>query len=262
MDIIPESCVQTERRLRAVLRASSLSMLPGRWHYEQLAHGAFPSCARPDALALVQNGHGWSQLVPLEDDSESNEPLVMWTLHFQADAPNSGFVGWLATAIKERTGAGVIVVCGYDVERGGVYDHWGCPAGVAEQVFELLDELRATPRSTSSSAHPLHGVFMHATVTAELGVIDADTIFHFRQDGRRVSARYAGGQLEDAHLMGTLDGDTLRFRYVQRQTDGTVDGGESTCTIGRLPDGRMQICERFEWASREGSGENLITELL
>ncbi|MCB9896694.1 MAG: hypothetical protein H6825_01695 [Planctomycetes bacterium] len=251
-----------ERRLLAVLRASAFVVRQGRWHYEQFSLAEFPRRARADALALVQNGHGWSQLVPLPDDTQAREPLVIWSFQFAPDAPNSGFVGWLASTIKEVTGSGVIVVCGYDTERGGVYDHWGCPAGVADQVFALLDELRAPPRSTAvTSGCSLHGAFMNATVTAEAGVIDADTVFHFRQDGDRVSARYAGGRLEDAHLMGTLQGDTLRFRYVQRQTDGTVDGGESTCTVERLTDGRLQIRERFEWASRAGSGENLITEL-
>jgi hypothetical protein len=194
--------------------------------------------------------------------------MVLWSFHFPTDAPNSGFVGWLASLIKERTGSGVFVVCGYDAERGGVYDHWGCPVAAAAEVLKLLDELRQTPaRDTglSSDGRPLalnlDRRFMNAVVTAEAGVINADTWFHFRQDGPRVWARYAGGRVADATLLGTLDGEKLHFRYVQRQTDGVVDGGQSNCVVERLADGRLQIRERFEWASRDGSGENIICEL-
>ncbi len=47
---------------------------------------------------------------------------------------NSGFVGWLACWLKRELGTGVVVVCGQNSRRGGVYDYWGCPAHLCEQA--------------------------------------------------------------------------------------------------------------------------------
>lgn len=91
------------------------------------------------ALALVRDDAVWSQLVPAAP--ESAEPLDLWRFHFPLGVDNSGFVGWLATQIKRRLGAGVIVVCGCNSGDGGVFDYWGCPAGSGPSVLTLIGEL-------------------------------------------------------------------------------------------------------------------------
>jgi hypothetical protein len=160
MGVAKEFPAQTERRLRAVLRAASRERLPGTWHYHEFPAERFPQDARADALALVRGEAGWSQLVPISDGEQPAEPLRLWTFRFAPDAPNSGFVGWLASTIKLRTGAGVIVVCGYDAEHGGVFDHWGCPAEIGDEVLALVDELSAPPRRDALS---LAGCLMNAS---------------------------------------------------------------------------------------------------
>ena len=258
MDVTSEAPGQVERRLRAVLRGATLEVLEGPFHYQEFGTDRFAERARGDALALVRGVDGWSQLVPVRADDKPGAPLRVWTFHFPPGVPNSGFVGWLASTIQRRCGAGVVVVCGYDSERGGVFDHWGCPAGAAEEVLAVVRELRAPPRR---DALCLEGCLMNATVTAERGVIDAQTIFRFQQTGEQVQAEYSGGKLAAGYLVGTLRGDALEFRYCQQQLDGKLDGGVSSCTVERLRDGRLQIREEFEWASRPGTGVNLITEL-
>lgn len=259
MDTTRESPLETEVRLRGVLARSEVTFRAGTWCFEELADGEGPTSARDDALALVQNGRCWSQLVPLEDGGTADEPLAVWSVEFPEDAPNSGFVGWLASRIKERTGAGVLVVCGYDSRRGGVYDHWGCLESSADEVRAVIEALRT--RAPASGRLDLDDRLMNAVSTASTGVVDARTIFHFRQKGRRVWARYHGGEIERGFLCGRLDGRDLHFRFAQVQVDGKVDGGASDGELEWLDDGRLQIRERFEWSSRGGVGENLIAEL-
>ena len=107
----------------------------------------------------------------------------------------------------------------------------------------------------------LDGLRANAPVTAESGVINADTIFEFSQDGDLVEASYAGGQVRAGRLIGRVKGDTLEFRYCQAHDDGSLDGGRSNCELRRADDGKIEIVERFQWASREGEGVNIIREL-
>ena len=106
----------------------------------------------------------------------------------------------------------------------------------------------------------LDGVRMNAITTAPGGFVNASTIFEFHERGSEVWAEYSGGRIARGFLVGTRDGKSLSFRYCQRQTDGVLDGGASTCEIRRR-DALVRIVERFTWASREGSGENILQEL-
>jgi len=107
----------------------------------------------------------------------------------------------------------------------------------------------------------LGGVTMHVTSTASTGVVNADTIFAFHQEGRRVWCRYAGGDVVDGFLLGTITGDVLRFGYVQCDRDGRVDAGTSEGSLAVTGDGRIRMEEHFRWLTREGSGVNVFEEL-
>ena len=207
-----------------MLCEASHEVVPGTWHYHEFPADHFPQEARADALALVRGEAGWSQLVPVTDGERPAEPLRLWTFSFAPDTPNSGFVGWLASTIKQRTGAGVIVVCGYSAKHGGVFDHWGCPAEVGDEVLALVDELSAPLRRDALS---LDRCLMNATSTAENGVINTETIFHFRQQGEQVWAEYHGGKLASGFLVGTLRGSEFTFRFCQQEVSGKLDGGKT-----------------------------------
>jgi hypothetical protein len=116
-------------------------------------------------------------------------------------------------------------------------------------------------RDTDGLPFDLDGLKMNAPVTAEGGVVNAQTIFSFRQRGSVVSAEYQGGGIEQGHLVGLVTGACLEFRYAQIDSTGRLDGGHSKCELTRTPDGRVRIVEHFEWASRKGTGVNVIEEL-
>ena len=107
----------------------------------------------------------------------------------------------------------------------------------------------------------LDGLRMNAVDTDDSGVSDADTLFEFHQEGANVWATYAGGSVARGYLVGIVRGAELEFRYCQMEADGALDGGHSNCVLKRNRDGLVQIVEFFEWASRPGSGTNVIQEL-
>jgi hypothetical protein len=107
----------------------------------------------------------------------------------------------------------------------------------------------------------LDGVTMFVSTTAAAGVVSGETRLHFTQRGRRVAAWYAGGRVLRGWLVGSWDGDVLRFRYAQREEASCIHGGQSVCVVEELPDGRLRLIEHFSWSTRSGSGVNVFDEL-
>lgn len=140
MHIQTESAAQTDARLRQVLRDAEITTLPGLYHFAEFPHTDFATALRPEALAVIRDGDRWSQLVPAPTDAP--EPLSLLSIHFPTGIDNSGFVGWLATLIKQHTGSGVAVVCGQNTHRGGIFDYWCAPSAVAPAIHQLLADLR------------------------------------------------------------------------------------------------------------------------
>lgn len=94
------------------------------------------------------------------------------------------------------------------------------------------------------------------------GDVGPRTVFHYaeRPDGV-IEARYAGDEVVTGHLVGTRDGDTVAFRYVQLRTDGRTASGRCTSEIVTLPDGRLAMQETWAWESEPGSGTSRVVEL-
>ena len=107
----------------------------------------------------------------------------------------------------------------------------------------------------------LDGVRMTVTQTAPGGVVDDRTIFEFSQAGNIVEARYAGGEVAAGYLIGHFIEGKLTFRYVQTTADERLDSGISKCDVERGDDGRLRLVEHFEWATREGVGINVFTQI-
>ena len=138
VNISHETRDAAETRLERVIRDSRLTVYDGPHAFEEFGLSEFAERARSDALALVRDDAVWSQLVPAGEDAP--EPFALWRFHFPEGADNSGFVGWLAWRMKERFGTGVFVVCGQNSGDGGIFDYWGCP-------WELRDEVLADVRA-------------------------------------------------------------------------------------------------------------------
>lgn len=139
VSISQETLSQTDARLRYVIAASRLMIYDKPYHFEEFALAEFASRASAQALALVRDDAVWSQLVASTDPR--HEQFAIWRFHFPDRLDNSGFVGWLASHLKVTFGTGVFVVCGQNSSDGGIFDYWGCPWTLREDVVAAVQSL-------------------------------------------------------------------------------------------------------------------------
>ncbi|MDB5366977.1 MAG: hypothetical protein JWM77_2904 [Rhodospirillales bacterium] len=134
---------QTDARLRRVIASARLTVYDEPYTFYEFSFRDFALMVRDDALAIVRDDSHWSQLVPSLNPED--EQFTLFRFHFPDGADNSGFVGWLATHLKRRFGTGVFVICGHNSAHGGIYDYWGAPRAVGDEV---LAEVRALVAGT------------------------------------------------------------------------------------------------------------------
>ena len=144
MYISQETPDQTHARLARVLAEAQLVTYEQPYAFVESAASRFPAELVPDALAFVRDEEVWSALVP--SSAPEQEKFVVFGFHFTPGLDNSGFVGWLATHLKSRLGTGVMVICGQNSGRGGIFDYWGAPLSVAGQVIDEIRRLRGHGR--------------------------------------------------------------------------------------------------------------------
>lgn len=107
----------------------------------------------------------------------------------------------------------------------------------------------------------LDGRTLVGVANAEAGEVSGDTRFEFEQEGDRIYAHYAGGDILDGHLVGTFDGRTWDIRYTQINADHDTACGHSVGTVELLEDGRVRVGDEWEWESQAGSGESILEEV-
>ena len=139
VEISRETPAQTENRLLKVIAQSEFKIFTESYAFEEFPLDSFANLARHDALAFVRDNEVWSQLVPCLDSNR--ELFKIFSFHFEDCVDNSGFVGWLASHLKNQLGTGVFVTCGQNLKRGGIFDYWGCPLEIAESVVDEIKQL-------------------------------------------------------------------------------------------------------------------------
>ena len=137
MYISKETQEETEQRLLKVLKTATLEIFEEPYFYKESKVIDF--YFEPEALAMVRDNDVWSYLIPSENDKTEN--FKIFSFHFNDGLDNSGFVGWLASKIKKDLGSGLFVVCGQNAKKGGIFDYWGCPIEIADEVILYLKEL-------------------------------------------------------------------------------------------------------------------------
>ncbi len=137
MYISKETQVETEQRLLKVIRTATLKVFEEPYFYKESNITDFHF--DPKALAMVKDNDVWSYLIPAESDKTEN--FKIFSFHFKDGLDNSGFVGWLASKIQKDLGSGMFVVCGQNSKKGGIFDYWGCPIEMANEVLKYLKEL-------------------------------------------------------------------------------------------------------------------------
>jgi len=109
--------------------------------------------------------------------------------------------------------------------------------------------------------------------TTENGEVNADTVFHYRQEGAVLWATYEGGGVRHGHMIGTVaaNGD-LAFRYhhlsaADHHAADNAAGGEPVSGMCHsrlevLPDGRYRLFEQWQWTSGDlSAGTSVLEEI-
>jgi hypothetical protein len=139
MYISKETHEQIQLRLLNVLSHAEIKIYEEEYAFEEFAEKNFSLKAKSEALAIVRDGEVWSQLVPSKNLTQ--ERFKVFKFYFKEGLDNSGFIGWLATRLKDKIGTGVFIICGQNNGRGGIYDYWGCPIDIAQSVIEEIQNL-------------------------------------------------------------------------------------------------------------------------
>lgn len=107
----------------------------------------------------------------------------------------------------------------------------------------------------------LDGRTLVGVANSDAGEVSGDTRFEFEQEGERIYAHYSGGDIVDGHLVGTFDGSGWDVRYTQINSEHETASGHSIGTVRLLDDGRVRVEDKWEWESRDGSGESILEEV-
>jgi len=138
MYISNETVEQTEKRLKKVIQTADFRIFDKSYYFKEVPVTNFKF--EREALAIVRDQDVWSFLIP--SVSTESENFKIFSFHFENGLDNSGFVGWLASKIKQELGSGVFVVCGQNTNKGGIFDYWGCPIEIETEVISLIKKLR------------------------------------------------------------------------------------------------------------------------
>lgn len=163
---------------------------------------------------------------------------------------------------------------------------WWIPAGHVPAVAEARDRLefrrawndspvafsfgKSFPRPEEPSVDPVtpavsfENRMLVATSNTPNGDCNASTHFHYRQEGARVWATYAGGPVQFGALVAAGDRDgRLDMRYHHVDGRGQFRAGRSTATPEILSDGRLRLHEEWEWTNGDLSrGSSIIEEVI
>lgn len=145
MTLEQESPDTTEKRLLSVVAAATFRILPADHAWLPLAFDRTPSA---EAIACVRDDSNWFELAPATDQPLHERYFVV-SFHFSEGIPASGFVGWLATYLRQTANTGVVVICGKDQRQSpgllaaanGVFDYWCCMADAKPRFLSAIEKL-------------------------------------------------------------------------------------------------------------------------
>jgi hypothetical protein len=140
-----ESTQEMHTRLCGVIAAARLESLSQPYAWQLISH---PSQLSATALAAVRDGSAWYALTSVPPEASGAYRIVAF--HFAEGSNASGFVAWLAGLMKKEAGTGAMVVCGFDARATpalwqtslGLFDYWGCPWSLGDNVVALVERLR------------------------------------------------------------------------------------------------------------------------
>jgi len=253
INISDETAIATKIRLARLMPSVVVRRLPARFAFSEDAE---PVNWAAGDLAVIRGEDGRSVVRPAADDAPADNTLDAFEIRFSTPSDNSGFIGYLASRLKEMTGAGSVVLCG--AEQGRIFDYYLVPTPVAALAGRYLDHLtRATPVSEFGFDDRVFEV----SGTTQNSEITPDTRFIFRMSGETLVGEYCGGTIVAGHILGRSEQpNRYRFGYTQLNALGGIATGTSSLSVDRTGDGRFHMIEEYV-RSDGGTGENRFVEV-
>ena len=95
------------------------------------------------------------------------------------------------------------------------------------------------------------------------GETSSETVFHYRQEGKILTAAYSGGRITKGHLIGMVDENGhITMRYHQVNSAGELMTGICQSKPEILENGKIRLHETWQWTSGDrSSGESVIDEI-
>jgi hypothetical protein len=119
--------------------------------------------------------------------------------------------------------------------------------------------------SPAPQAQPLNydGRRFRSVSNTPNGEVDAQTVFHYRQQGDVIWATYTGGGIAFGTFTGrVMAGGMLDFNYAHVNAAGQSMTGHCVSTPEVLPDARIRLREVWQWTSGDrSSGESVVEEM-
>jgi len=104
-------------------------------------------------------------------------------------------------------------------------------------------------------------VFRVVAIEGLCGGLGEETVFSFKQTGNAVHADYFGGRIKIGKFVGLIEGDKIRFRYVQINEHNEFYVGQSIGRIECAQDGKIRLIDEWEWDARFGRGRCVLEEV-
>ena len=96
--------------------------------------------------------------------------------------------------------------------------------------------------------HSLDGKIFQSIENSENGEVSSETIFHYHQNNKIVSADYKGGNIRKGYLLGNMfTNGNLEFTYQHKNNEGNLMLGQCISSLSGLPDGRYKYHGNWQW---------------
>lgn len=95
------------------------------------------------------------------------------------------------------------------------------------------------------------------------GEVSNETVFHYKQNGFHITARYEGGNIADGSLTASSDEEgNLNMRYQHVNINGQFLTGICFSKPELLSNGKLRLHEKWQWTCGDYSkGESIIEEI-
>jgi len=98
---------------------------------------------------------------------------------------------------------------------------------------------------------------------SENGELDDTLVFHYQQEGNRLSCQYSGGNVAKGHLLGTVnEKGSIYMSYHQINLEGELKTGICNSVPVLMPNGKIRLHEAWQWTSGDLSkGTSVLEEV-